>query len=272
MVKICIDAGHFGKVNRSPAIKEYYESDMNWKLHLLLKKELEAYGMETITTRSDQDKDLDLTTRGRAAKGCDLFLSLHSNASGSGIDEKNDYPLACCQIDGKADKLGKALADTVARIMGTKQLGRIYKRKGNNGDYYGVLRGAAQVGTMGIILEHSFHTQTNATRWLLDDANLAKLAKAEAECIANYFGVQKTTSDPKPYTLELPQLYKGCKGDLVRSLQALLIAKGYSCGASGVDGSFGPATDTAVRAFQQDCGLKADGFVGHDTMSALMGL
>ena len=75
-----------------------------------------------------------------------------------------------------------------------------------------------------------------------------------------------------PYTLELPQLYKGCKGEPVRALQAILIERGYSCGASGVDGSFGPATDKAVKAFQRDCELEADGYVGHDTMGALLGL
>ena len=37
-VKICIDAGHYGKYNRSPAVKDYYESDMVWKLHLLQKQ------------------------------------------------------------------------------------------------------------------------------------------------------------------------------------------------------------------------------------------
>ena len=77
---------------------------------------------------------------------------------------------------------------------------------------------------------------------------------------------------PKPYTLELPQLYKGCKGELVEAVQAILIHRGYSCGASGVDGSFGPATDKAVRAFQSDCELDPDGYVGRNTMRALLGL
>ena len=45
-IKICLDAGHYGKYNQSPAVSKYYESDMAWKLHLLLKKELEAYGIE----------------------------------------------------------------------------------------------------------------------------------------------------------------------------------------------------------------------------------
>ena len=77
---------------------------------------------------------------------------------------------------------------------------------------------------------------------------------------------------PKPYTLELPQLYKGCKGELVEAVQAILIHRGYSCGGSGVDGSFGPATDKAVRAFQSDCELDPDGYVGRNTMRALLGL
>ena len=49
-----------------------------------------------------------------------------------------------------------------------------------------MLRGANAVGTPGIILEHSFHTNTRATKWLPSDSNLQKLAKAEAECIASY--------------------------------------------------------------------------------------
>ena len=32
--KICLDAGHYAKYNRSPVVPEYYESVMNWKLHL----------------------------------------------------------------------------------------------------------------------------------------------------------------------------------------------------------------------------------------------
>ena len=86
-----------------------------------------------------------------------------------------------------------------------------------------------------------------------------------------YVTYEKPETVPS-YTLELPQLYKGCKGEPVRALQAILIERGYSCGASGVDGSFGPATDKAVKAFQRDCELEADGYVGHDTMSALLGL
>ncbi len=50
-MKICLDAGHYGKYNQSPANKAYYESEAMWELHLLQKKHLESYGFEVVTTR-----------------------------------------------------------------------------------------------------------------------------------------------------------------------------------------------------------------------------
>lgn len=194
-IKICLDAGHYGKYNRSPANPAYYESDMAWKLHLLQKKYLEAYGFEVILTRTCQEKDRALTDRGRAAKGCAVFLSSHSNAVGSGVNEDVDYPVVYVPLDGSGDELGKLLAQCIAQTMGTKQAGRIATRKGSHGDYYGVIRGAVSVGTPGLILEHSFHTNTGATNWLLDDANLDKLARAEAAVIAEYFGMDAREDD-----------------------------------------------------------------------------
>lgn len=190
-IKICLDAGHYGKYNRSPGIPEYYESRMNWKLHLLLKKYLEQYGIEVITTRADPDVDLGLTARGEMSKGCDLFISLHSNAAGSSMNEKVDYPVVYVPLNGSADDIGKKLADCVTQVMGTTQKGYTKTRKGSGDwDYYGVIYGAVQVGTPGIIIEHSFHTNTRSTQWLLEDSNLDKLAKAEAKVIAEHYKVQ----------------------------------------------------------------------------------
>lgn len=194
-VKVCLDAGHYGKYNRSPVVKEYYESDMNWKLHNYLKAELESYGIQVKTTRATQAKDLALTSRGKASKGYDLFLSIHSNACGT---ESVDRPVVITQLNGKGDELGKKLTDCIRETMQTKDPGRVSKRKSSfGGEYYGVLRGAAAVGTMGMILEHSFHTNTRAAKWLLVDENLRKLAVAEAEVIAEYFNVTKPTNVEK---------------------------------------------------------------------------
>ena len=193
-IKICLDAGHYGKYNQSPAVKNYYESDMNWKLHLLLKKYLEEYGCEVITTRATQEKDLDLTARGKLAKGCDLFLSIHSNAVGSNVNESVDYPVAYVPLNGTGNALGQKLADCVQKTMGTQQKAQIQSKKGSTGlDYYGVIRGAVSVGVPGIILEHSFHTNTKMANWLMNANNLDKMAKAEADVIAAHYGLKKTS-------------------------------------------------------------------------------
>ena len=64
-------------------------------------------------------------------------------------------------------------------------------------------------------------------------------------------------------------LRKGRSGADVRQMQEALIALGYSCGIWGADGDFGDATDAALRAFQRDRGLEADGQFGPRSLAAL---
>lgn len=197
--RVCLDAGHYGNYNAG-AVKGYYESVRMWKLTELLAKELTARGIAVIKTRSNQATDLALTSRGRKANGCDLFLSMHSNAAGA---ESVDYPVAYVPLNGTGTAIGQKLADIVADVMGTVQKGRTATRKGSGGaDYYGVIRGAVAVGVTGVILEHSFHTNPKAAAWLMNDANLAKLAKAEADCIAEWL---EGTAKPAAQTLQVAQ-------------------------------------------------------------------
>lgn len=69
---------------------------------------------------------------------------------------------------------------------------------------------------------------------------------------------------------DLPTLKRGNKGEYVTLLQTKLVNRGYSVGSCGVDGDFGSATLSAVKQFQKDHGLTADGIVGRRTWSALM--
>ncbi len=57
-------------------------------------------------------------------------------------------------------------------------------------------------------------------------------------------------------------LQKGDSGDAVKEMQKMLIGCGYSCGKSGVDGSFGGDTEKALLAFQEFYALEADGKYG----------
>jgi hypothetical protein len=61
-------------------------------------------------------------------------------------------------------------------------------------------------------------------------------------------------------------LAEGSAGEAVRDLQQNLSALGYPL---AVDGIFGKDTEEAVRAFQRDYGLGADGVVGPRTLSAI---
>lgn len=243
-VKICIDAGHYGKYNRSPAVKDYYESDMVWKLHLLQKQYLEEYeGVTVITTRPNQATDKALYDRGACSKGCDLFISDHSNAVGSGVNDSVDYVAIyhltddnTTQVDDISKVIAGKLAPVIADVMGASQGGRIVTRKsGNdrNGDgqlndnYYGVLHGARMVNTPGMILEHSFHTNTRMTRWLLDDSNLARLAKAEVEVLAAHFGLKKkgtASAEPVASGFQATALKDMGEADIIAKVGALFTA------------------------------------------------
>ena len=64
-----------------------------------------------------------------------------------------------------------------------------------------------------------------------------------------------------------PLTRQGDKEHPVATLQHLLRARGQNV---VVDGDFGPRTDAAVRAFQQQRGLAVDGIAGPDTWSALI--
>ncbi len=192
-MKIMIDPGHYGYYNRSPVVPEYYESKRMWVLSEYLAEELAVYGFEVFKTRYDADVDVPVVARGEMAKGCDLFLSIHSNAVGEGGSEKIDPVHVYGAYDNlnNSHELAKILADAIAECMGVSG-GSVQTRKSDNGDreYYGVLRGARSVGCpLFYIVEHSFHTNEYATRWLLSDENLRRLARIEAAVIASYYGL-----------------------------------------------------------------------------------
>jgi N-acetylmuramoyl-L-alanine amidase len=158
-----------------------------------------------------------LVERGKRSKGADLFLSLHSNAASTAAP---DCVLGICQVQNERSRLiATVLAEAAADAMGltyqitTKSSDKDRDGDGHKDDYYGVLRGAAQVGTTGVILEHGFHTNEANTRWLMEQSNLEKLADAEAKAIALWLGIGEKEVD-----ISLPVVKKGAKSQTVRAL------------------------------------------------------
>ena len=66
---------------------------------------------------------------------------------------------------------------------------------------------------------------------------------------------------------EYPLLKKGDRNEYVRHWQMFLNLNGYACG--NADGIFGIKTETAVKKWQKDHGLKADGIIGSKTWASL---
>lgn len=63
-------------------------------------------------------------------------------------------------------------------------------------------------------------------------------------------------------------LRRGSRSSAVEYLQRLLLSFLYPI--TNIDGVFGPETENAVRAFQQENGLTVDGIVGQNTWQALL--
>lgn len=78
--------------------------------------------------------------------------------------------------------------------------------------------------------------------------------------------VMQVTIDPSQPTPE-PILRAGSEGEEVKELQARLQTLGYYTGE--IDGQYGPGTREAVRLFQEQNGLGADGIFGGETRAAL---
>lgn len=74
------------------------------------------------------------------------------------------------------------------------------------------------------------------------------------------------------YSMELPKLVRGSRGAAVKSLQILLVGMGFDCGSSSVDGSFGSATENALKAFQKSRALTENGQVDAKTWAKLLGI
>ena len=303
--KICIDPGHDSATyNRSKVVPEYCEGQRMWDLAQLLKKELEAKGAEVILTKKQVNQKVSLSARGKKSKGCNLFVSLHSNAASTQtpnwVTALHQVDDDCGAMDGKSCQIAQRLGEGVAALMGVKV--KVKSRnsehdRDENGyldDYYGVLRSSHSVGTPGVILEHSFHTNGDSARWLLSDSNLKQVAELEAQIIAQWLtedqDVALTTFIRQiqsvigaavdgiagPETLsKTPTLSAGKnrRHKAVKLVQERLHALGYTQ-VGAADGIAGRKFTKAVKAYQVDHDCASDGEItaGKKTWRCLLGM
>lgn len=89
---------------------------------------------------------------------------------------------------------------------------------------------------------------------------------------ATFLPEEEKAVERKIYTMQLPRLEKGCKGDDVRALQQLLVMNGYNCGPWGADGDFGDGTEKALIQYQQAHNLTPDAICGPAVWNSVLGL
>lgn len=187
--KVCLDPGHgvetAGKRSPDGAYRECeFALDMARRIKLLL----EQHGVEVILTRSDEH-DVSLAQRVKIAntvKGLDLFVSLHSNAAGSGAQWMSArgllvYVYASSRSSTSA---GQYILDHQA------QAGVKVRNNGRPTDGSGlyVLR---KTSAPAILVEHLFHDNREDTALLMDSDYRQRMARADANGILDYLGVAR---------------------------------------------------------------------------------
>lgn len=287
-MKICLDPGHYGSDFNPGVAAGYVESNFTWDYYLLLKAELEKYGVEVIGTRAsknDYPKKANggdnLKARGKMSEGCDLLVSIHSNAATEEPIEPKNWVTAWWSIQSGGEGVTKAIVNALSYFLGNEwgyimpPESGVWESENSPGkDYLGVLRGCSSVGTPGCVIEHSFHTNVQYCEWAMTSGNIARMAEVEAKAIADYYGLKRVET-PSAYFIPLNvDLKKGDKGEEVKNMQMRFrqinaefdaeVAE-HSFKNGEPDGSFGGKMVNTVKKLQSLTGLPETGELDYAT-------
>lgn len=113
--------------------------------------------------------------------------------------------------------------------------------------------------------------------WMM--AHMADLAAKVTQALTDGTtgsAVETQKTDSNDAVVKLSTIKRGSEGSQVRSMQFLLVGRGYSCGSTKaslaqVDGEAGYYTILAVKKFQKDFALDVDGICGPITWAKLLG-
>ena len=121
--------------------------------------------------------------------------------------------------------------------------------------------------------------QVNATQVITIEGNTADQVARRTYALANsliagygrpnWAAASSGSAPSTPAASTTRILKQGMRGNDVKAMQQKLIKLGYNLGSGGADGDFGPMTLMAVKKFQSEHGLIADGEVGPQTSKVL---
>lgn len=206
-VVIVLDPGHGGNDGGASA-NGLTESALTLSIAKYCKAALQQYSGVTVYMTRESDVYVDLKARTDYAKsvGADAIVSIHinsadaSSANGAEVwypnnsSYKNELHSSGASLSqsilNKLTALGLSDRGIKTRDYGDGGSGPRYE-DGSMSDYYAIIRRARQNGYLGIIVEHAFITNPNDAAFLGQDSNLRRLGEADAEGIADAFGLTK---------------------------------------------------------------------------------
>ena len=189
---VCLDPGHGpDTVNGSPD-GSYKESEFTWDMYERVSGLLEARGVHTICTRTEDTKP-SLTERAgvsnRAGSAC--FVSLHSNAAGSG-GWSDASGLEIYTSSGPMSAPRNVLATDLVNSFHAAGVSLRSEPIKHNIE----LTVLAKTDAPAVLVEYGFHTNRTDVEYLKDSKYRDKLADATASGICTWLGVQYPVENP----------------------------------------------------------------------------
>ena len=189
---VCLDPGHGpGNVNGSPD-GAYKEHEFTWDLYTRLKLLLEQKGVTVVCTRT-QNEVPGLTARANVSNraGADLFVSLHSNATGGGGWSSARGFVAYTSSGPESAERNQAAVDILDAV---KAQGVVLFGTGK--PYHELFTVLTATTAPAVLLECGFHTNQEDVVLLSDAAYRDKLATGIANGILTYLGMD-TVEQPE---------------------------------------------------------------------------
>ena len=182
---VCLDPGHGPEtVNASPD-GTYRESEFAWDMYGRISALLEERGINTVCTRTEDTKP-SLTERCAVSNsaGADCFVSIHTNAFGSGWTSASGLELYTSSGPDTAPRnVLAAKLEARFRAAGVKLRQCPVKHSMD-------MTVLTKTDAPAVLIEYGYHTNEEDVALLKDSAYRDKLARATTDGICDFLGVE----------------------------------------------------------------------------------
>lgn len=189
---IVIDPGH-GANDNGTTENGHVEKDMDFITAQAMYDELKLYeGVEVYLTRTrDQNPTLKQRAQYAASVDADFLFSIHYNAS-----ECHEFFGAEVWVSMFPPYNAYGYQAGCEILSGIKEKGLFLRgvktRKGEHGDYYGIIRESVAREVPALIIEHCHVDEPRDAEFCSEEEQLIAFGKSDAAAVARYFGLKSS--------------------------------------------------------------------------------